>query len=80
MNTCKTCQHWTLNKNSARYFRLKESDRLHFCNAPDIQYGYHIRDSDIPSNGVLIEDDEGWGMLTGPDFGCVLYEEKTVKA
>jgi hypothetical protein len=27
---------------------------------------------------MLIENDEGWGMRTGPDFGCVHGVEKEV--
>jgi hypothetical protein len=38
-------------------------------------YGYNIairRDDD----GVAIENDEGWGMLPGPDFGCIHHKDK----
>jgi hypothetical protein len=37
-----------------------------------MQYGYceDLREPD----GVLIEDDAGWGMLVGPEFGCVHHQ------
>ena len=72
MNTCKTCKYWTTIKGSS--CSRKEADRLHFCNAPKIKYGYGIEECDISDDGVLIEEDEGWGMLTGPDFGCIHHE------
>ena len=37
------------------------------------RYGY----SGDPLNGpsdILVEDDEGWGAIMGPEFGCVLGE------
>ena len=51
-------------------------DGFDVCGSPNIYYGYSAALKDIPSNGATVEDDEGWGMLTGPDFGCVLHEEK----
>lgn len=38
-------------------------------------YGYGTRDA-LPPNGVMIENDEGWGAYMGPQFGCVLFESK----
>jgi len=26
-------------------------------------------------DGITVEYDEGWGLLVGPDFGCVHYEK-----
>jgi hypothetical protein len=28
---------------------------------------------------VLVENDEDWGMIVGPDFGCVLHAPTTKK-
>ena len=36
--------------------------------------GYQFDKSKMPLNEVLVEDDEGWAMRMGPDFGCVLFE------
>lgn len=38
-------------------------------------FGYGTRD-ELPPNGVIVEDDEGWGAYMGPQFGCVLFEQK----
>ena len=27
--------------------------------------------------GAVVEFDEGWGNMVGPDFGCVLFEQST---
>lgn len=27
--------------------------------------------------GVYVENDEGWGAIMGPEFGCVLWEAKS---
>ncbi len=29
------------------------------------------------SNEAWVESDEGWANMVGPDFGCVLFEEKS---
>jgi hypothetical protein len=38
--------------------------------------GYNVDASRLPSDGLLLEDDEGWAMYSGPDFGCVHWEAK----
>jgi len=63
METCKTCEYWN-----------KNDDGYGGCVAPNILYGYSYLSTDIPKNGALIENDEGWGIMTGPDFGCVLHK------
>ena len=42
--------------------------------------GYHVAADTMFPNSVLIEDDEGWGNVTGPEFGCVLFEKKAKAA
>ncbi len=32
--------------------------------------------TECPIDGVLVEDDEGWGFETGPNFGCIHFESK----
>ena len=73
MKTCKTCKHWGTR---TRGGYSADSKRLKSCSAPLIEYGYGTEYSEVADNGALVEDDEGWGMLTGPDFGCVLHEGK----
>ena len=72
MNTCETCKYWGHSRNHA----ADEGQRLKSCIAPKIEYGYGVDEDDIPGDGAHIEDDEGWGMVTGPKFGCVLHEQK----
>lgn len=59
--TCKECRH----------FR-PERDLGGSCER--WKYGYGIDRRHLPSNEVVVECDEGWGMDAGPDFGCVLGE------
>jgi hypothetical protein len=37
-------------------------------------YGY--LNEGVDSDGLAIEDDEGWGMMPEPNFGCIHHEEK----
>lgn len=41
---------------------------------------YGWKGKDIPMNGVVVETDEGWGAYMGPDFGCVLFEPRSIDA
>jgi hypothetical protein len=40
--------------------------------------GYHV--AHVPDDGLLAEDDEGWGFVTGMNFGCVNYQLKELPA
>jgi hypothetical protein len=68
MSNCKTCKHWGNLRASDKRTRLKT------CDHPLHIYGYNTTIDKIPDDGILVEDDEGWGMLTGPMFGCVHYQ------
>jgi len=70
MNTCKNCQHWTQPKTTAGDYIRPLGWRE--CWAPSISQGYS-QCRDMPSSGAMVECDEGWGMMTGPDFGCVHF-------
>lgn len=69
---CKTCR-W--------YGGDVHNDLKHSCTCPKILYGYghHYRNEGemIDSDELSVEDDEGWGMLPGPDFGCIHHEEES---
>lgn len=65
MNTCKTFQFFNPEPESDGY---GDCSRWH--------RGYTIPSVEVGRNEVLVEDDEGWAMTMGPDFGCVLHEEK----
>lgn len=64
MNTCRTCQQWR---------PIKTIPNAGECGAPELRYGYTTSIEEVPMNGALIENDEGWGMWTRPNFGCVLH-------
>lgn len=69
---CKTCAHWGNN----RGYNEDADKRLKSCDCPKFFYGYHSY-NDTPDDGAFIEDDEGWGMMVGPEFGCVNWEQKS---
>jgi hypothetical protein len=45
------------------------------CSCPKMVYGYKGK---VDHDGVAIEDDEGWGMQPGPDFGCIHFKHKEI--
>lgn len=68
MKQCKTCDWYHSDCCSIK------SPRSHVCQCPKILYGYHGIDAD--PDGMNVEDDEGWGMRPGPEFGCIHHKEK----
>jgi len=64
---CRSCTFWKPRDNS----HLGECSRWDYRTSGDFDH------SAIPTNGVIAENDEGWGALMGPEFGCVLWEEGT---
>jgi hypothetical protein len=77
MITCKECIFW--NPDEADYERRAGAPRragynCPRCLCPKFDYGYS--DNPVEHDGVIIEDDEGWGIVTGPDFGCIHGEPK----
>lgn len=68
---CRTCKHWT---QQTEAFDIA-TRRLGTCER--WRRGYGVESADVADNEALVEDDEGWGNLTGPDFGCVLHEVKS---
>ncbi len=67
-NTCKTCKH----------FEWEEWNPKEYGSCKRWHKGYDQDRPKLASNEVIVEDDEGWGMMMGPDFGCVLHEAITV--
>jgi hypothetical protein len=72
MGRCATCVHW----GNSRAFTDDELNRLKSCDCPKFTYGYWDKEGEVPDDGGRIEDDEGWGMVTGPEFGCIHWKEK----
>ena len=68
MGHCRDCKYFKVDKDRPPY-----GD----CHRWNIGYGYASAvPFEMPLNEVVVEDDEGWGMLMGPEFGCNLYEPK----
>lgn len=64
MGRCKTCI----------WYGEMGKCRWHACQCPKMIYGYGRAESD--PDGLSVEDDEGWGMVPGPEFGCIHHKEK----
>jgi len=64
--TCDKCKHF-----SDTYFGNPNG----FGNCERWHIGYSIP-PDMKDNECMVEGDEGWGMIVGPKFGCVLFEAK----
>jgi hypothetical protein len=46
------------------------------CNQNSMVSTYHSVSDDTEDHGIVTEDDEGWGFLVAPNFGCVNFEQK----
>lgn len=70
MGLCKDCKHW------ARVDKVDGLPATHMgvCDSEKWFEGYRYEPNDIPPDGVLVENDEGWGFYAGEDFGCVHWE------
>jgi hypothetical protein len=68
--TCKTCK-WYLDGTG-------DASGVKQCSCPKMAYGYGRGDLPAPkeSDGLSVENDEGWGMVPGPDFGCIHQKSK----
>lgn len=64
---CKNCAHYD----------VSDPNRP-TCHHPKFKFGYYGIESvnDIDADGLAIEDDEGWGWIVGPEFGCVHFEQR----
>ena len=63
---CKTCKHFTPDPKQGPYGS---------CERWQAGYYHYAKISDLlPLNEVRVENDEGWGAIMGPEFGCVLWE------
>ena len=62
---CKDCSYW------------KKNTRLGECQSKKWKRGYWQTPGDIANDEIILEDDEGWGCFTGPEFGCIHFQKKT---
>lgn len=68
-NNCRTCRFWK--PPNEPWASATTNQRT--CASPKVLKGYGM--TGPPKDGMVVENDEGWALLTGPDFGCVNYEE-----
>ena len=72
MGTCKHCKHWESSGKCGNTHILEDDCVIYYADPST---------GDIPNKGILIylsgNDLSGaqTGMFTGPDFGCVNFEE-----
>lgn len=70
MNRCKDCKHYE----PIRKVSHSGSGLLGYCGRWHQGYG---SSDEVKSNEVIVENDEGWGAMMGPEFGCVLWEARS---
>ena len=44
------------------------------CDSPKTKITYNL--DRPPNGGILVENDEGWGIIVSPTFGCRNWESK----
>jgi hypothetical protein len=64
---CKTC----------KYFSSTDSSDASWgnCICPKFATGYNTNPTDLDKDQMLVEDDEGWSFIVGPEFGCIHHKE-----
>ena len=73
---CKDCADWD---EEASYMGPNSNKTgMYECKSPLLLASYHAPEDGSPifSRGILCENDEGWGLVTAPNFGCVNFKKK----
>lgn len=65
---CRTCRHWRVDPDDPAIWLQKHGVRC--CH----KWSRGYKDEPL-QDGALVENDEGWGAITGPDFGCIQHSE-----
>lgn len=68
MGQCKDCKLWI----------PKQGTKLGTCDHPKHLTGYQWNPKGVPIDGLVVEDDEGWGWFSGREFGCVNFETQEI--
>lgn len=79
MPLCRTCKHYSVKGLDKRQAEHGECYSPKFVRSYHAAFAPHDREKwwqGIPPDGVHVESDEGWGMLVGPDFGCVHWMQR----
>ena len=78
---CKNCKHFISsfeddNLAVDKFGGKCTNEKLHVgYNGRFVDYGVKKDDGDVNPDGCIIEDDEGWGIMVGMDFGCIHFED-----
>lgn len=81
---CRTCKHYAPHDGPTGHSGGGGVEHG-ACSSPKFVKGYHAgfgvpdvgeRWDPVPVDGVLVEDDEGWGFYVGADFGCVHHDSR----
>jgi hypothetical protein len=67
---CETCRYWD-RPTEFRGDPITRQDAGE-CRSPLILHGYYDI-GELPEGGALVEDDEGWGIVTHARFSCVSW-------
>lgn len=73
MLTCDLCIFWTKGGLRGSGF-IDSASAFGSCDNPKFVLDHSEKMAEL--DGVLIEDGEGWGFVTGPKFGCCHAKEK----
>lgn len=76
---CETCRHWRQPPEGWEHSVALHGGRpdaplspdVGGCESPRLLKGYGWRGWEVPEGGALVEDDEGWALLTDRHYGCV---------
>ena len=71
MITCKDCKYWNIAMGESVRITTAKRAGLGYCVCEHFRFGYNYDPHEFLSNDVWVENDEGWGFYTGPDFGCI---------
>jgi len=71
---CKDCKHYEVKDHP--YSPLPRGVVSGSCRHPKFLLGYLHNFADMVPDGLWIEEDEGWGWIVGPEFGCIHFEER----
>lgn len=70
---CQNCRWWGVAPEG--YEGHVNRKGLRVCGVPSLRRGYGWEVAEISPTKAVVEYDEGWGLLTGPEYGCRLGEE-----
>ena len=72
MGKCKDCKFWKRTTEEDDHINFNNT-HLGNCICDKFLKGYSLEISDIPKDGVWVEDDEGWSFYAGEEFGCIHF-------